>query len=158
MQRFATLALLLAMVLIAGCSSNNGTPAVPRIDGPSDLRAAALSSTTVRLNWTDNSFNENGFKIERAPAGASNWTTLDSVDVDIVTFTDAALTEGTVYQYRVSAYVGRTSSTPAGPINIATPLLAPTGRPTVVRMSETSIRVSWTDVSQVETNYLVERR
>jgi len=158
MQRFATLALIFAMVLLAGCSSDDGTPAVPRIDGPSDLRAAALSSTTVRLNWTDNSFNENGFKIERAPAGANNWTTLDSVDVDIVTFTDASLSEGNVYQYRVSAYIGKTTSTPAGPVNIATPLLAPSGRPTAVRVSETSIRVSWVDASQVETNYLIERK
>jgi hypothetical protein len=38
---------------------------------PSDLAAAPISTSQLRLTWTDNSDNENGFRIERSPDGVT---------------------------------------------------------------------------------------
>src|SRR3990167_591210 len=58
------------------------------------------------LSWTDNSSNEQNFNIERkaeACAGGAAFAPLATVGLDIVTFTDLAVTEGTTYCYRVNA-------------------------------------------------------
>ena len=46
---------------------------------PSDLTATALSTTQIRLNWTDNANNETGFQIDRSPNGTSGWTQIATV-------------------------------------------------------------------------------
>jgi len=160
MQRSAIFALLVAMLLLAGCGgSDDGTPAAPRIDSPTNLRATVLSVTSVRLEWTDNTSNENGFIIERAPAGASNWAVIDTADMDAIRFTDGTLTEGNSYNYRVSAYVGSHRSTPAGPIPASTPLIAPTRlAATLHPIRSDVVYLTWTDGSQVETGYALESR
>jgi len=40
-------------------------------EAPSGLSASALSSSSIRLTWTDNSGNETGFKVERSLDGTS---------------------------------------------------------------------------------------
>ena len=58
------------------------------------------------LTWTDNASNEQNFNIERkaeACAGGAAFVPLATVGLDIVTFTDTAVTEGTTYCYRVNA-------------------------------------------------------
>jgi hypothetical protein len=63
------------------------------------------------LTWTDNASNEQNFNIERkaeACAGGSAFAPLATVGLNVVTFTDLAVTEGQTYCYRVSA------SNPAG--------------------------------------------
>ena len=58
----------------------------------------------MELAWTDNSADEDGFKVERSPNGTDSWTLLDTVAADVVTYNDAGpLTPGTEYFYRVSA-------------------------------------------------------
>jgi hypothetical protein len=63
------------------------------------------------LSWTDNSGNEANFHIERKAevcAGAAPFAEIATTGANIVTFTDAAVTEGVTYCYRVAA------SNPAG--------------------------------------------
>ena len=62
------------------------------------------------LTWTDNSNNEANFNIERTTAAtvaacqtATGFAPLASVGFNVVTFTDAAVVEGTTYCYRVNA-------------------------------------------------------
>ena len=62
------------------------------------------------LTWTDNSTNEANFHIERTTAAdvaacqtATGFTSLASVGFNVATFTDAVVTEGTTYCYRVNA-------------------------------------------------------
>ena len=73
------------------------------------LAAPAWAAQNV-LSWTDNSTNEANFNIERTVAAtvaacqtASGFTALASVDFNVTTFTDVAVTEGTTYCYRVNA-------------------------------------------------------
>ena len=73
------------------------------------LAAPAWAGQNV-LSWTDNSTNEANFNIERTTAAtvaacqtAAGFTALASVDFNVTTFTDSAVTEGTTYCYRVNA-------------------------------------------------------
>jgi PKD repeat protein len=71
------------------------------INAPSNLTASA-SSGTVTLKWVDHSTNEDGFYVERAPNGSSNFTRIGTVGANVVTTTDKPA-RGT-YQYRVQAF------------------------------------------------------
>ncbi|MBI2060910.1 MAG: carboxypeptidase regulatory-like domain-containing protein [Nitrospirae bacterium] len=71
---------------------------------PSNLTATAISSSSIRLNWTDNSTNETGFIIERKIGSTDSYTQLASTAANTTPYTDSGLTEGTDYWYRVAAY------------------------------------------------------
>lgn len=70
------------------------------------LPAPAFAIDAI-LSWTDNSSNEQGFKIERS-LNASTFTALATVNANVVTVTDTtlvqSLTVDNVYCYRVYAY------------------------------------------------------
>ena len=69
------------------------------------LAAPAFAGQNV-LTWTDNANNEQNFNIERkaeACAGGAAFVPLATVGLNVVTFTDLAVTEGTTYCYRVNA-------------------------------------------------------
>jgi len=73
-------------------------------DAPSSLQANAQSSSQISLAWTDNSNNEQGFKIERSPDGTSGWTLVNTVGANASSYTDSSLSQETSYYYRVYAY------------------------------------------------------
>ncbi len=74
---------------------------------PIDLFATVLSSTQVKLGWTDVSSTETGFKIYRAggPAG-SDGALIATVGPNVTSFTDVNLTPNQIYYYRVRSFVG----------------------------------------------------
>lgn len=156
MPRFTIFALLGAVLLIIGCSSSDDTPTAPVVPSPSNLRATILSYTSIRLNWEDNSFNEAGFRVERAPAGGDNFARILDVPANVETYTDTGLTEGSVFKYRISSFSGATVS-PCDPLPVAVPLMTPTDF-TGERLSTTSIGLNWTDASGNETGYQVEMK
>ena len=85
-----------------------GTPLPPA--DPSNLTAQAVSSSSIDLEWLDNSGDEDGFEIQRSTDGA-NFTFLVSLGpasgMSTVTYTDSdALSASTTYYYRVSAFNG----------------------------------------------------
>jgi hypothetical protein len=59
----------------------------------------------VNLSWDDNSTDEDGFVIERAPASdPTAFVEVGRVATDIVTYRDVGLPQGTTFLYRVKAY------------------------------------------------------
>jgi len=79
---------------------------------PSSLRAAAISRTQIRLNWSDNSNNETGFQVERCRGNrCTDFTRVATVGAAVTSFTDAGLSRGTIYTYRVRAVNGVGAST-----------------------------------------------
>ena len=71
---------------------------------PGSLRAAATSRTRMQLNWADNSNNETGFQIERCKGNrCTNFARVATVGANVTSFTDAGLSRGTTYTYRVRA-------------------------------------------------------
>lgn len=74
------------------------------------LAPPAWAASNV-LTWQDNAGNEANFNIERkaeACTGVLPFVEIATTSANIVTFTDAAVTEGVTYCYRVAA------SNPAG--------------------------------------------
>jgi hypothetical protein len=70
---------------------------------PSGLGATAVSATQINLSWTDNSGNEQGFKIERSPNGTT-WTEIATTAANIRSYSNTGLSANTKYYYRVRAY------------------------------------------------------
>jgi subtilisin family serine protease len=78
---------------------SSGAPAAP-----SNLVAVMYSPKWVKVTWTDNSANENGFRLERCiGAGCVNFAVYTSVPANVATYEHPA-TAGTTYRYRVVAY------------------------------------------------------
>ena len=74
--------------------------------GASALTPAVAVAGQNVLTWTDNASNEQNFNIERkaeACAGGAAFVPLATVGLNIVTFTDLAVSEGLTYCYRVNA-------------------------------------------------------
>ena len=62
---------------------------------------AQTSAASLALNWTDNSNNESGFKIECMPAGGS-FNLLTTLGSNVQAYVDTTVVEGSSYCYRVS--------------------------------------------------------
>ncbi|HKO98099.1 MAG TPA: fibronectin type III domain-containing protein [Pyrinomonadaceae bacterium] len=72
-------------------------------NAPSNLSAVALSSSQIRLNWSDNSNNEYAFKLYRSLDGIT-FVEFVKPGPNVTTYTDTTLTSGTTYYYRVRSY------------------------------------------------------
>jgi predicted phage tail protein len=76
------------------------SPPVP--NAPINLIATSPTQGQVILNWTDNSTDETGFRIERSSGGA--FTEIGQVGANVATFTDNNLTFGSMLTYRIRAF------------------------------------------------------
>lgn len=70
---------------------------------PTNLSAKATSDSTILVSWTDASFFEGGFEIERKEA-EGEFALIATVSANIVSYADSGLTPLTTYTYRVRAY------------------------------------------------------
>ena len=81
------------------------------IDAPSDLKAEALAGTPlIKLEWTDNSNDEQNFVIERRLNGEALWYEIDRVDDNITSYVDLGTEIYTNYFYRIHALSGNIKS------------------------------------------------
>ncbi len=81
------------------------TYTVPTPAAPSGLSAVAdPSSIALDLSWTDNSSDESGFVVERKLSTGSIYSALATTTVNVTTYVDSTVTQGTTYNYRVRAY------------------------------------------------------
>jgi fibronectin type 3 domain-containing protein len=134
-------------------------PAAPT--APASLNATAVSSSEIDLTWADNSDNETGFKIERCTgAGCSNFAEVAQVGANVTSYNNTSLTANTTYDYEVVAFNAGGDSDPAGPASATTqqvlPPSAPTGL-TATAFSSSQIDLSWTDASDNEDGFKIER-
>lgn len=98
--------------------SSAPTPTVPK--APSNLTGDTVSQNSCTLYWTDNSDNEEGFRIYR------NDNSVATVDTNVTTYQDTDLEPSTAYQYAVRAYnqagesqaSTHTASMPNPPLNL----------------------------------------
>ena len=123
---------------------------------PSALAANALKEKKVSLTWSDNSGDEYGFRIERKADGGA-YKLINTVDVDVKTFTDTGLVPGKTYIYRVSAYNDGGDSAYSGEAVAA--LIIPNA-PTVLRtraIAPAKIVIAWTDNSSIEHGFKLQR-
>ncbi len=103
---------------------------------PTGLTAAAASGPAIKLTWTDNSDNELGFVIERKSTGGS-YAEIDQEVPNTTSYTDAGLSSGTTYYYRLFAFNNDGSSDYSNQVQATAPAsqppLPPQVSPTVIR-------------------------
>jgi len=133
----------------------------------SGLSATAISTSQISLAWLDHATGEEGYKVERRPAGGTYiQVTNPPLGPNATAYTDGGLIDGTTYFYRVRAY----SYVPNPPdtnwletnadykveASATTPLNPPTGL-TATAVSSSQINLAWVDNSQAEDGYAIER-
>jgi len=98
--------------------------------------AAGAFAAELKLAWTDNSDNETGFKIERAPgsSGTLVWAQIAQAAANITTYTDTGLPHATTYSYRVRAYNSSGDSGPSNTVSATTPA-PPPAAPTALQVA-----------------------
>ena len=131
-------------------------------NAPTNLALSAPSYSQIDLAWTDNSSDETGFSIERAPdvgGVAGTFAQIATVGAGVTTYSNTGLAQSSTFWYRVCAYNLVGCSAYSNQLSITTPLgkpNAPTGL-IVTSTTSTSIALSWADNATDETGYLVER-
>lgn len=129
---------------------------------PTSLVSTAFSENQINLNWTDNSSDETGFKIQRASSLNGAYTTIATLGSNSVSYSNTGLSASTTYYYRVFAYNGEGNSNYSNTSNsttLATPLNPPTapGNFLATGVSANQINLSWADNSGNETGFKIER-
>jgi glucose/arabinose dehydrogenase len=90
------------------------------LSAPSNLAATALNANQIRLNWSDNSSDETGFKIERKLGAGGTWQQITQVGGDVTTYLDPSLLANNTYFYRVRATDGTTNGAYSNEANAST--------------------------------------
>jgi surface antigen/PKD repeat protein len=140
-----------------GADEYVGPPALPPLS-PSGLVATAVSESQIDLTWVDNAGNEDGFRIERSLSETSGFTEIDTVGADVASYSDAGLSPGTHYYYRVYAVntVGDSATYAAG--DATTPSLPPATPSSLVAtaVSASRIDLTWVDNASNEDGFELE--
>ncbi len=69
------------------------------------------NAASMSLNWSDNSSNESGFRIERKTGSNGTYSQIATVTANVRSYTDSTISPGTTYCYRVRAYNSTAEST-----------------------------------------------
>jgi FtsP/CotA-like multicopper oxidase with cupredoxin domain len=141
------------------------TPGGVSVTAPTGLTAAVSFATSrVTLTWTDASANETAFVIERSIDGVNFsqvGTAASRAGTGLTrTFSDAAVSAGQTYYYRVIAQrvVGASvsESVPSTVVKVDYFLVAPSGL-TATLARTNRITLNWTDNSTAEASFAVWR-
>ena len=167
MKFFASLHIGLILVAISGCAKKQPVEPAGPPKAPSNLVISSSTETSITIQWSDNSGDETGFKIERkavsgnpavAAPSAADYSQITTPGQNITKYMDSGLTKGTTYYYRVAAYsslgnsgfsneVSATPGVPVSPSNLA-----------VSVENNILIKITWTDNSTDETGFYVYRK
>jgi len=147
------------------------TPAPNPPNGdPTNLTAVAVSSSQINLAWSDNSSNEDGFKVERCndiqstcDGNPALYSQIATTGPNATSYQDTGLAPSSTHTYRVrafnvdgdSGYSNSASATtqPLPPPNPPSNLTATAGR----KGNNAFVNLAWNDNSNNETSFLIER-
>jgi hypothetical protein len=77
---------------------------------PSSLSTAAASSSKINVTWSDSSYGEDGFKIERKMDVGGIYVQIGATAANTTIYRDTGLDESTTYYYRIRSYNGNNNS------------------------------------------------
>jgi hypothetical protein len=148
----------IASFKFSDCSGGGGgsVPSAPPL-----LSATATSSSQINLSWTDNSTDEDGFKVKRCSGtNCTPSSVVATVGANITSYSDTGLSANTTYRYVVVAYNGSGDSGPSPLASATTQQLPAPSAPTnlgATAISSSQINLSWTDTSDNEDGFKIER-
>lgn len=135
----------------------NAYKALSSLLTPTNLSAGPASSSQISLTWTDNATGEDGYKIERKSSGG-DFIQIATTGPGSTSFTDSTLSEVTLYTFRVRAFnTIPADSSFSNEASATTPLNPPTNL-TATAASTSQVNLVWTDNSQSEEGYKIERK
>jgi hypothetical protein len=147
-----------------GDSANTNTASATTMQmppaAPTGLSATTTSSNQINLAWSDNSGNEEGFRIDQSTDGGATFTLVATTGVSATTRSMTGLSPSTTYHFRVRAFnsAGESANTNVASATTAqeTLPLAPSGL-TVTAASANRIDLRWQDKSNNEMGFKIER-
>jgi len=124
---------------------------------PTNLTYHKLTISSIKLNWTDNSNGEDGFKIDKK-VGESDWQLEYAIlGENIEEWTDGNAEINETIQYRIYAYFGNNISTSIETGEIDNSFPAPTNL-TYHKLTISSIKLNWTDNSNGEDGFKIDKK
>jgi titin len=134
---------------------STASPAAPA--APSSVAATGGSASQVTLTWSDNSDNEQGFKVERKTGAGGTYAQVTTVYAGVTTYQDTGLTSGTTYYFRIRAYNAGGDSAYAAEASVTTAgLPAPSGL-AATAVAPTAVTLTWSDNAGTEAGYRIQR-
>jgi subtilisin family serine protease len=139
-------------------------PPPPPPAAPTGLTATAVSSSQIDLAWTDNSGNEDGFKIERcqdAGTPCTDFAQIATVTANTTIYQDGGVAGGATYRYRVRAHNSGGNSAYSNEADATTPTPPPPPAApsdlTATEAGTSQIDLAWIDNSGDEDGFKIER-
>jgi hypothetical protein len=127
---------------------------------PTELKVTTVGKTKISLEWTDNANNESGFKIERKLSSASAYKWIATAGPNATNFTNTGLSSNTTYSYRVQSYNAAGNLGYSNVVEVTTlpnVPIAPSNL-TATAVNAGKINLAWTDNSNDETGFKIERK
>jgi len=126
---------------------------------PDNLTYSAITATSVKLTWKDNSNNEDGFKVEKMDNSSGKWIEIASLSQNVTSYIIENLSISTSYTYRIKAYNSTNNSySHSGEITVSLKKSEVPSNIVVTALSSTEIRIDWSDNSETEMGFAVERK
>ncbi|KXX67008.1 discoidin domain-containing protein [Flammeovirga sp. SJP92] len=128
------------------------------LNAPNRL-VAAVTDQSVKLDWDDNSNNEDNFVLERSLNGEA-YTVIATLNANTETYTDAGLNPGS-YTYRLRAKKDNTYSDYSNSADaviegqVEDEIGAPSGL--TASVSSKNVTLNWVDNSSIEKGYTIQR-
>lgn len=131
-------------------------PAKPEI-----IAATAQSATSITITWEDKSDNEEGFILQRAVNSSFTGATEIPIPADEESYLDTSLATGFTYYYRIRSWYDTLLSDWSDTVDEELPVIvtipaAPEGI-SATAQTTTSVSISWSDMSDNETGFLLQR-
>lgn len=128
------------------------TPAPPTPTAPSVAEAVPVGGTIIAVHWTDNSTNEDGFRLERSTDDGASWFIVGETNADGRSIWDDGRTTEQQVCYRVIAF-NSVGDSPSSNTDCTAPPAGPTGLTATLLGSSGEVDLTWADNSSVEDGY-----
>lgn len=126
--------------------------ATTKLGPPTGTEATPVSSSSIRVRWSDNSANEDGFRVEQASSVDGPWTPGGTAAANGTSLVRSVASEQLLC-FRVLAFNPAGNSLPSTPDCTAAPA-APTNLVAVPRSD--GIEITWQDNSSWEFGYVLQ--
>lgn len=140
-----------------GIVSFTTVPPVPAV--PSNISATNVSSSQNDFSWTDNSSNEDGFKVEQSLNNQFGpFSQIAVTSANVVAYSDTGLFADQTYYYRVRAFNAGGNSSYSNTAYATTATVVPSDPTNLTAMvSSSSTVLNWSQSSTNEEGFKVER-